>query len=231
MLVQLISLIKASSIEAFLLTYGLKCCNICTINTKHTILYFMNIINRQEAINNKLTHYFTGKTCKNGHIAKRLTKTGACVECKKIHRLKSIEKLGRDRKTIIKYSDLPESTKERYREKCRDRHKKNKYWSQYNYKYNSAIKKRKRRDRLIKTPENIRKINEIYSKVKEGQHVDHIVPLCGENVSGLHVWYNLQIISKEENLKKGNKFDPYEYAINELGMDIDKAKIIFNKKD
>lgn len=189
----------------------------------------MDIILRKEAIEKDYLHYFTGKVCKNGHIAKRLTKTGACVECKKIHRLKSINKLGRDRKTFVNYSELPEETKEKYREKCRDRHKKNKYWKQYRYQYTSSIKKKKRKDRFIKTEENIKKINEIYSKVEEGYQVDHIVPLCGTNVSGLHVWYNLQIISKKENLKKGNKFDPYEYAINELGMDINKAKIIFNK--
>ena len=41
-------------------------------------------------------------------------------------------------------------------------------------------------------------------------HVDHVVPLKGKQVSGLHIWSNLAVIPKVDNLRKGNKNSIHE---------------------
>lgn len=54
---------------------------------------------------------------------------------------------------------------------------------------------------------NLAVMNEIYKNCPEGYHVDHIIPLQGKLVCGLHVENNLQYLTVEDNLRKGNKFE------------------------
>lgn len=81
-----------------------------------------------------------------------------------------------------------------------------------------AIKVARRSAQKIKaTPEwaDMDKIAKIYEEMvllnKASDivyHVDHIVPLRSKYVCGLHVHYNLQILTRVENSRKGNRVWP-----------------------
>jgi hypothetical protein len=75
--------------------------------------------------------------------------------------------------------------------------------------YKHAAKEAKRRAlKLNATPAwaDLKKIEEIYRNCPKGFHVDHVIPLNGKDICGLHVPENLQYLPAIENIKKGNRF-------------------------
>jgi hypothetical protein len=90
-------------------------------------------------------------------------------------------------------------------------------WRAKNRFHMNSLKAKRRADILQRTPLWLTEddhwlINEIYelaalrNKVTGiDWHVDHIIPLRGRKVSGLHVPSNLQVIPASMNLRKGNK--------------------------
>ena len=76
----------------------------------------------------------------------------------------------------------------------------------------------RRKDVKLKTPVWVSKqeLLEIYSKCPSGMEVDHIIPLKGlidgRPVSGLHVPWNLQYLTKEQNRKKYNRISENDIA-------------------
>jgi 5-methylcytosine-specific restriction endonuclease McrA len=110
-------------------------------------------------------------------------------------------------------SDYPErkaASDKKFRDKNREElNKKQRKYIQARPKINTFYTACYRAAKYLQTPiwANLEHIKSFYINCPEGMVVDHIIPLRGKNVSGLHVEYNLQYLTISENCKKQNKIE------------------------
>jgi len=198
------------------------------------------IITRQEAKQQGLRHYFTGKECKRGHVCKRYTQSTLCVECQAEH--------AKNRYHVVQKHDpqYVENNRARSRQQYKEvgtkwhhenkerAHALNKAWREEHKEEFKEYCTQWRRDNLDKLNKNMAAyraakiqatppwltedqkidIEWIYhiaswmrKETNEDIEVDHIVPLRGPDVSGLHVPWNLQFLLQSDNGSKYNKLE------------------------
>lgn len=172
---------------------------------------------RKEALFLGHSQYFSENPCKHGHVSPRRSKSGECIAC-------------RQSRTSAWFKENPEKSVEyakKYDDKIKVRYIKNKDKISARTKEarinNPAIFQARVRARQAAkakrtvswvTAEEKWLINEAYELATLrtqmhgfSWHVDHIIPLRGKLVSGLHVPTNLQVISAVQNIRKANRYE------------------------
>lgn len=152
---------------------------------------------RKEAIDIGSVHFYTGIPCVHGHICPRLTSSKRCMRCNNLFSGINSRK--------AEYIPLRRKTFKRYAKTLKGK---------------QATKRSSQTRRAVKVnalpawgDKDV--INSFISSCPEGCHIDHIIPLKGSTVCGLHILENLQYLPAQENLRKSNKVIPItlEYAV------------------
>ena len=152
------------------------------------------------------TRYFTGKPCKYGHIAERYVSTKTCVVCAR----KNVAEWYKENLCrVLAYNakwmaENPEKVKA-HRRSHRARNPEKVFLL-------SMQRKRDLKERIPKWA-NREAIRQVYADAREFRAagldvcVDHIIPIRGELVSGLHVENNLRVCLSSVNQLKSNSFE------------------------
>tara|TARA_R110000868_G_scaffold25102_3_gene98011 strand:- start:5219 stop:5743 length:525 start_codon:yes stop_codon:yes gene_type:complete len=168
-------------------------------------------VSRKDAQAQGLSHYCTGIPCVHAHVALRRVNDRVCTECDKITKAK--------RRTTNANEQVKSTRRESYKKhQATALASKKIYRTENKGKINALCAARKK---VIKqrTPQWLTKFDRLkircmyqlaamYTRENaEPWHVDHVIPLQGFVVSGLHVPNNLRVIRGLDNIKKKNKYE------------------------
>lgn len=181
----------------------------------------------QDARAHSAIYYYTGRPCKYGHLSPRFTANRACVICDTIvKRLATPERKRRRRALQNEYDQKRKLRKRQAAKKyyqsrkeiislrqqanpnfCRARRAASR-------QYRSALRKGMVWRDQIDIQNRIDHIYEEAKRLRREGHdmvVDHIIPISNDLVCGLHVPWNMQILTRVENSKKNNRFNPDDF--------------------
>ena len=154
--------------------------------------------------------YSTGAPCKNGHLADRVTANGSCVVCL----MQTTVRYQKRNPEKVRLWALKKSPAQRAANVARARQ-----WNREHPALLRHLGARRRAAEISRTPAwaDMPKIRKMYEAARERTErtgeawtVDHVIPLQGKYVSGLHVHENLQLLRGRENSSKSNKWNPFE---------------------
>ena len=165
---------------------------------------------RQAAMNAGESHYFTGKPCVHGHLSKRSVNTRICMECDRLDK----EVLRKSKTEEIKAKKRQSYAN--HRQKALDQKRVYRQENKGKIIALATLRKKTIKQRTPKwlTKDDLWMIKEAYElaalRTKMfgfSWHVDHVIPLQGKNVTGLHVPTNMQVIPGSMNISKKNKYE------------------------
>ena len=194
----------------------------------------MNVISATEAKNKGMTRYFTGAECPRGHVAERMVSTRSCVMCisekKRDWLIANPEKVNSQKRewrsvNLVKTRKLNLDNQKLHRDSANIRNRryaaknreklalKNAEWARNNPDKIAEKVARRRSAKINAMPvwANRTLIKAVYREASHMRnmgrdvHVDHVVPLQGRNVCGLHIHENLEIINAHTNRSKYNQ--------------------------